>query len=426
MKQKTLKKSVIFEDIGLHTGNAVRLEVKPAPENHGLVFVKVHKNNHKLKVDLANIQGISRGTNLSDGQETIYTFEHLMAAVGACELTNLIFEIDSDEPPILDGSGIEFYKKFKAAGVKTQDGLCPVYKVAKPCVVEENGAKLMAFPGDEFHMSYTLNYPNTMIGARHIEVDFDEIDKSENLLRARTFCLLEEVEAQRSNGQALGGDLTNAIVVDGDRCLNEEGLRFENEFAWHKVMDFFGDMNMLGGKLKGRFVGIKSGHRSNIMLLKKLLKEDCLVQENMWEMKKTLELVDIKKLIPHRYPFLLVDRIIDLKIGEEATGIKGVTGNEEFFNGHFPDAPVMPGVLIVEALAQVAGVCLLSLTHHKGKTPYFMGLDQVKFRRPVYPGDQLELHIKVLKLRDSTGKVEAEARVNGKTHVQGQLSFMIK
>lgn len=426
MKQKTLKKSVIFEDIGLHTGNAVRLEVKPAPENHGLVFVKVHKNNHKLKVDLANIQGISRGTNLSDGQETIYTFEHLMAAVGACELTNLIFEIDSDEPPILDGSGIEFFKKFKAAGIRTQDALCPVYKVTKPCVVEENGAKLMAFPGDEFHMSYTLNYPNTMIGARHIEVDFDEIDKSENLLRARTFCLLEEVEAQRSNGQALGGDLTNAIVVDGNRCLNEEGLRFENEFAWHKVMDFFGDMNMLGGKLKGRFVGIKSGHRSNIMLLKKLLKEDCLVQENIWEMKKTLELVDIKKLIPHRYPFLLVDRIIDLKIGEEATGIKGVTGNEEFFNGHFPDAPVMPGVLIVEALAQVAGVCLLSLTHHKGKTPYFMGLDQVKFRRPVYPGDQLELYIKVLKLRDSTGKVEAEARVNGKTHVQGQLSFMIK
>lgn len=426
MKQKTLKHSVIFEDIGLHTGKSVKLTVSPAPENHGLVFVKTHRNNHSLKIDLENIQGISRGTNLSDGKETIYTFEHLMAAVGACELTNLVLEINSDEPPILDGSGIEFYNKFQEVGIVEQEALFPVFRVVKPCVVEENGAKLMAFPGEEFHISYTLNYPDTMIGARHIEVDFDAIDKAENLLRARTFCLLEEVEAQRAMGQALGGDLSNAIVVDGDKCLNQDGLRFENEFAWHKVMDFFGDMSMLCGKLKGRFVGIKSGHRNNIMLLKKLLKEGCLEQENLWEMKKTLELVDIKKLIPHRYPFLLVDRIIDLKVGEEATGIKGVTGNEEFFNGHFPDTPVMPGVLIVEALAQVAGVCLLSLTHHQGKTPYFMGLDQVKFRRPVYPGDQLELYIKVLKLRGSTGKVEAEARVDGKTHVQGQLSFMIK
>jgi UDP-3-O-[3-hydroxymyristoyl] N-acetylglucosamine deacetylase / 3-hydroxyacyl-[acyl-carrier-protein] dehydratase len=426
MNQKTITKEVSFSDIGLHTGKPVNLRVLPAPAGHGLVFVKKHKNNYRLKVSVENIMGISRGTNLSDGNETIYTFEHLMAAIGAIGLSNLVLEIDADEPPILDGSGFPFYEAFIKAGVVEQDATKPLYKVVRTCSFEEDGGILIAYPSSSFSISYTLDYSNTLIGVRHLNVDFDEIDPSDKLLKARTFCLLEEVEHQRHQGQALGGSLKNAVVVDGNRCLNEEGLRFSNEFGWHKVMDFFGDFSILGGKIQGKFVGVKSGHRTNINLIKKMIQEKILVTEHPDHCPEVLELTDIKKIIPHRYPFLLVDRIINMKVGEEATGIKNVTGNEEFFNGHFPDRPLMPGVLIVEALAQVAGVCMLSMTGNTGKTPFFTGLDSVKFRKPVFPGDQLELYVKVLKLRGDIGKVSAVARVNGKTHVEGKLSFMIK
>lgn len=426
MKQRTLAKPVEFSDVGLHTGKPVTLKVLPATAGHGLVFIKKHKGDYPLKVCVGNVQGISRGTNLSDGVESIYTFEHLMAAIGALRLTNLILEIDSDEPPILDGSGIEFYQEFLQAGVVEQEAQLPRYRVVRTCEVEENDAVLIAYPADEFSISYTLDYSGTLIGVRHLKVAFNDIDPAEKLLRARTFCLLDEVEYQHKSGQALGGSLRNAVVVDGNKCLNEEGLRFPNEFAWHKIMDFYGDMSVLGSPIVGKFVGVKSGHRANISLLKKMLDEECLIREMGLEDGECLDLVDIKRIIPHRYPFLLVDRIVSMEVGKSAVGIKNVTGNEEFFNGHFPDRPLMPGVLIVEALAQVAGVCLLSMMGNYGKTPFFTGLDSVRFRKPVFPGDQVELEIKVLKLRGGMGKVDGVARVNNQIHVEGKLSFMIK
>ncbi len=425
-KQKTLAGSVVFDDIGLHLGNKVRMSVHPAGPGEGVTFELSHHKNHKLRVSLENVKGVGRGTNLSDGSRTVHTIEHFMAAVGALGLSNLRIEIDADEPPILDGSAAPFVEKLQSAGLSEQDFSRPIFRVVRPCIFEDANGILMAYPSDGFSISYTLDYPDTFIGVAHLDVDFHSVEADERLTNARTFCLLNEVEVLKARGQALGGSLENAIVVDGQKCLNEGGLRFENEFAWHKVLDFFGDTSILGGSILGRFVGIRSGHRHNIGLLKKMMEEKAMIQDNPWVSKKVLELEDIKRVIPHRYPFLLVDRITGLKVGESAVGIKNVTGNEEFFNGHFPDTPVMPGVLIVEALAQVAGVCLLSMTNNQGKTPFFMGLDQVKFRKPVFPGDQLELSIQVLKLRGNTGKVEARASVDGQIHVEGILSFFIK
>jgi UDP-3-O-[3-hydroxymyristoyl] N-acetylglucosamine deacetylase/3-hydroxyacyl-[acyl-carrier-protein] dehydratase len=426
LRQKTIKTPAEFQGIGLHTGEQVVMKVLPAEPNTGIVFVKSHRNDARVKVTLENAEGAARGTNLCENGEYIHTFEHFMAALGALQLTNVEIHINSDEPPVLDGSPLPFYEKMKEAGVESQQAWAPVYKVEEPFVLEENGAILIAYPDNGYQLGYTVEYSQPAIGVQHVNVDTVENNLEENLLRSRTFCLLHEVEQQRQHNLARGGSLDCAIVVDNDKILNEEGLRVNNEFAWHKAADLFGDLRVLGGPIRGKFLGVKSGHRQNIKLLKKMVKDGSIVQENEIINKTTLELTDIKKVLPHRYPFLLVDRIIDLKVGESAVGIKNVTGNEEYFNGHFPEAPVMPGVLIVEAMAQVAGVCLLAITDNMGKIPYFMSLDQVKFRRPVYPGDQLELAIKVTKMRESTGKIEGVAKVNGKVHVEGKLSFVIK
>jgi UDP-3-O-[3-hydroxymyristoyl] N-acetylglucosamine deacetylase/3-hydroxyacyl-[acyl-carrier-protein] dehydratase len=426
MKQKTLKEAVEFNGIGLHTGKDVNMRLVPAEVDTGVVFVKTHKDNKKLPLLLENVQGEARGTNLYVGEEAVNTFEHLLAAFGAHQVNNVYVEMNADEPPIMDGSSQLFYEKILEVGTVEQDAEAPVYKVVKPCMVEENGAVLMAWPDDKFRIEYTVDYPNTLIGTQQVGVSFERDETATEMMSARTFCLYKEVELQRKHNLALGGSLENAIVVNDYEIMNEEGLRHEKEFAWHKANDLFGDLRIMGGYIQGRFVGSRSGHRQNIALLKKMLKENCIVKENIWMDKQVLEFHEIQNILPHRYPFLLVDRIIEMEVGKSATGIKNVTGNEEFFNGHFPGAPVMPGVLIVEAMAQVAGVCLLSITDNRGKIPYFMALEQVKFRKPVYPGDQLQLEIKVLKMRRNTGKVEAVAKVNGDVHVEGKLSFMIR
>lgn len=400
------------------------MELRPGGVGTGIVF---HRSDDPslapLRVRPAQLTGGVRGTNLSDGKSTYFTIEHVLAACWACGVDNLEVHLDADEPPAGDGSARPFIETLLEAGIERQAAPRPVWKVVSPVTVKDEGARLVALPHEGFHVTYTLDYPGTRIGCQYLDRALDRREFQTEVAPARTFCLMKEVEALKQNGLGLGGSLENAVVVDGDQVVNPP-LRFEDEFVRHKVLDLVGDLATLGGELRGHFIAAKSGHRHNIELVKKLITEGAVVMEE--PSKSSYSFEEIKKILPHRYPFLLIDRITELEAGVTATGLKNVSGNEPFFEGHFPEMPVMPGVLILEALAQVAGMCILSIPEHRGRTPLFTGLDAVKFRRPVVPGDQLHLVIKVQKIRGNMGWVEGIASVDSKVVAEGILKFTVR
>lgn len=432
-KQKTIKKKVSFKGIGLHTGVQTSLELLPVAANTGIVFIRKDiPDSAIIKSDLYSVldpQKFPRRTSIGADGVYIHTIEHLMATFHLLGIDNVQINIWGEEVPGLDGSAKEFVEKITAAGIEEQNAQRNYLVIKEPLWVEKGDSRIVILPYANTRVSYALKYNNPVIGSGYVDLELDGQLKT-NLYESRTFCLEDEVKSLLDMGLGKGSNYENTLVISKDGIL-ENNLRFSDEFVKHKILDLIGDL-YLAGPFKGYVIAIKSGHSLNISLLDKLRKYKNKVQSagvgsqsQYIPEGEELDAREIMKILPHRYPFLLVDRICRLEKGKKAVGIKNVTMNEHFFQGHFPGRPVMPGVLIVEAMAQVSGVLMLASEEHKGKLAFFLAANNVKFRKTVGPGDQLMLEVTAGKIKQKTGTVYAKAFVKDKLVAESELMFAL-
>lgn len=419
--QCSIKKEISVQGLGLHTGKMTHLKFKSAPEDTGIVFVRVDMPGTPripAKIDYANHS--ERSTSLEKNGIKVNIIEHVMAAVAGVEIDNLIIEIDNTEPPVLDGSAKSWTDILIKTGKKVQNRKKETFTPPCPYVVSNKGndSYLILLPADSRNATYTFEFSDRKLGKSMCSVCFDdEKTFAEQIAPARTFGFLEEILALKKKGLIKGGSLENAVVIDGDKILNES-LRFPNEIARHKALDLIGDLYLSGKHLrKTHIIGVKSGHALNIQMAKKIIKGGD-------DMREGMDIREIKKILPHRHPFLFVDKILSLG-KRQAVGLKSVTGGEGFFQGHFPEFPIMPAVIIIETMAQVAGVLLLSKTGCKNKLPFFGAIDNAKFRKPVLPGDQLLIEVEIQKLKQRTGKVHSTATVRDKRVAEADFIFSL-
>jgi len=432
--QTTLEETVQYKGTGLHLGNETTITFKPAPANSGVVFVRTDIPDHpKIHVSCDNVRQVeeqSRRTTLGENYYEIHTVEHVLSALYGLEIDNALIEIDSEEPPEpSDGSVRTYVDVLEGAGVKILEGFPrQVLEITEPVGVEVFGANITVVPCDHLKISFTINYDNPVIGTQYISIDITPDTFREEIAPARTFCLYKDVKALQEKNLIRGGTLDNAIVIGEDGILNEESLRFNDEFVRHKVLDLLGDLSLLGVRLKGHVISTKSGHASNVQFVKKV--------SNVYKNKlrstisslsgKTWDISDVMNLLPHRYPFLLVDRIIEIDAGKSIVGFKNVTINEPFFQGHFPGQPIMPGVLVIEAMAQVGGLMLFSAIENANDwLVYITGMDNVRFRKPVIPGDQLIFELSMEQQRGRYCKMKGIARVKDDVVAEADLKAML-
>jgi len=433
-QQLTIKNAVEIEGVGLHTGARTRMRLLPAEQNAGISFIRVDlPGKPVIRANISNVMESSRKlrrTSLAFEGAEIHTIEHLMSALNGMAIDNITIEINGPEIPGIDGSAASFVELVKKAGIERQAEQRKSFTVKEPIWLEEDDTVLAILPDSEFKISYMLSYDHPMLKSQYVSIVINPETYEKEIAPTRTFCLEAEAEALRTQGLGKGANFDNTLVVGKDGVIKNK-LKFDDEFARHKISDLIGDLYLLGMALKGHVIAVKSGHPLNIRLLQKIRQQQERMRAGAMESKgpgivgTPLDINDIKKILPHRYPFLLVDRVIELEEDKRAVGIKNVTMNEFYFPGHFPDMPIMPGVLIMEALAQVAGVMMLNKRDNKGKYAFFMSMDKVKFRKAVVPGDQLVLETEVLKLRSKTVQVRAVASVDGKVVAEGELMFAL-
>ena len=398
-------------------------------------------NKPDIKADWnsLHVEAAIRGTTIQSGSVQIHTIEHILSTCFALGVDNLIIEINNNEPPIVDGSAKVIAQKILEAGIKELDAEREFYVIKEPVTFTSGNTKIVAYPSDKLEIDCTIGYDHPFLSHQQAKFEITKDSYLNDIAPARTFCFDFEIEALQSNGLARGGSLDNAIVIGPNGIYNKEPLRFNDEFVRHKILDLIGDISLAGKPIRARIVAEKPGHKSNVSFIKEFVskavidkgepkvevpkKEEIPVSEDE---VKVFNSAEIQRIIPHRYPILMIDRVKLLGAGDKkAVGYKCVSGNEPFFQGHFPGQPQMPGVLIVEAMAQTSCVMFLSRPALRNCLAYFMGIDKVKFRKTVIPGDMLELKVEVIRDSGRKGKVRGEAFVEGKLVAEAEFMFII-
>jgi UDP-3-O-[3-hydroxymyristoyl] N-acetylglucosamine deacetylase/3-hydroxyacyl-[acyl-carrier-protein] dehydratase len=413
-----IERTATVRGIGLHTGSATTLTFEPASAGRGIVFRRTDlPGAPEIPARLSAVRATDRRTVLGDGAAEVHTVEHVLAAIHGLGVEDVVVALDGPEPPAGDGSFRPFVEALRAAGPVEQAGEPVRYRVSAPFTVTEGESTYVISPARGCRLTVTIDFPHPLIGSQAGSWELGPATFERELAGARTFGFTHEVERLRAQGLIQGASTANAVVLDAERVLDTE-LRWPDEFVRHKAGDLAGDLALLGGRLEAHIVATKPSHQGNVALAR------ALARTGQREGGIAMDIGQILDVIPHRYPFLLVDRIIEIEGDRRIVGIKNVTINEPFFQGHFPGHPIMPGVLIIEAMAQVGGMLLLGLfkgEERQEKVVYFMSLDGVKFRRPVLPGDQLRFELEMVQFRGKTCRMKGVALVDGQVVSEAEM-----
>ncbi len=421
-RQRTISRPTTLEGCGVHSGSSARLTFHPAEPDTGVRFRRTDLDGTPvIPADLDHVVDTDLGTTLAAGEARVHTVEHVMASVAALGISNVVIDLDGPEAPIRDGSFRDYVTALDEAGVVEQASPLRTMSLGSPVTVSgAEGQSYVALPGDGLQISATIDFSHAAVGRQYGSFRVGEDVFRSEVAPARTFGFLADAEVLRARGLARGSSLENSIVLDDDGVMNEEGLRFRDEFLRHKVGDMVGDLALLGGSLNAHIVAERPSHEGNVRLASAI--SDHLRRGSR---EPVVDVTKIMQYLPHRYPMLLVDRITEFEDGKRIVGIKNVTINEPFFQGHYPGHPIMPGVLIIEAMAQVGGLLLMEKVEDPDeKVVYFMTMDKVKWRRPVTPGDTLVFELEILQFRRHTCKMKGLGFVDGQ--VVAQAEFMAR
>jgi UDP-3-O-[3-hydroxymyristoyl] N-acetylglucosamine deacetylase/3-hydroxyacyl-[acyl-carrier-protein] dehydratase len=420
--QHTIKKSVSVQGIGVHSGAPATLTFLPADAGTGIRFKRTDlEGGPEIQADLGHVVGTELGTTIGEGEAKVQTVEHVMAALAAMRVDNALLELSGPEPPILDGSFAQYLKALEEVGVEDQGSPRAVIQIPEPITLQlDSGEFYVASPGNGLRISATIEFDHPGIGRQFGTFYFSEGAFAQEIAPARTFGFKSDAEILHARGLALGASLENTVVLDEKGVLNDE-LRFPDEFLRHKVGDMVGDLSLLGASLDLHIVAERPSHHGNVALARAIKKAVARASG-----APILDAKQIMQYLPHRFPMLLVDRIVEVETGKRIVGIKNVTINEPFFQGHFPGHPIMPGVLIIEAMGQVGGLLLMDAVEKpEDYIVYFMALDNVKWRRPVVPGDQVVFELEMLQFKRHICKMRGRGLVDGKVVAEADLMARI-
>ena len=454
LQQQTITRSVSFSGIGLHSGNRVNMTFLPAAPDTGIRFRRVDlEGKPEIEARVENVMETNRSTTLGKGNTKIHTVEHVLATFAGCGIDNAIVELDANEPPIADGSSREYLKMLESAGVTPQTERREPYTITEPIQLEMGETEMTIFPSDVFKLTCTSTDKQGRF-TQFFSVEISPKTWEHELAHARTFCFYEEIEYLIKNGLIKGGSLENAVVVRDDAVLTTEPLRYANEFVRHKMLDILGDLSLIGRPLLGHVIAVKPSHAANCELARLIsvqMRRPLIAAQSFAPPPPqatthtqprggaalggappdlriadgtTLDTAQVMKILPHRYPFLMVDKVTKVE-GNKMTAVKNVTVNESYFQGHFPNHPIMPGVLQLEGIAQVAGMLMLKQAENIGKLAYFMAAETVKWRKPVKPGDTLVMEVELTKTRGKIGKAKGVCLVDGEPVSEAEVTFML-